>query len=133
MKVAGDNRMDTREKGTILIIDDDSRNIFALKAVLKAKGYQCVSAIDAREGLEQLVRQKDIGVVLLDMMMPDLDGYETLAEIRRGVRKDVPVFAVTAQAMVGDRERCIDAGANAYISKPIDVDQLTSLLDQYLD
>lgn len=133
MKVADGNQASMSENRKILIIDDDSRNIFALKAVLKAKGYQCLSALDAREGLDELSKQNDIGIVLLDMMMPDMDGYEALAEIRKGTRKDIPVLAVTAQAMVGDRERCIEAGADAYISKPIDVDQLIVLLDQYLD
>ncbi|PST85311.1 response regulator [Pedobacter yulinensis] len=119
------------EKQKILIIDDDSRNIFALKAVLKAKGYSCVSALSAAEGLDML-SAGGIAVVLLDMMMPEMDGYEALSRIRKSDEMAaVPVIAVTAQAMVGDRERCLDAGADAYISKPINVEDLMNLLKQY--
>ena len=117
--------------GKILIIDDDARNIFALTAVLKARGFQCVSATGAREGIRILLHDDEIKVVLLDMMMPELDGYETLNIIRTSPRSSVPVLAVTAQAMVGDREKCLEAGADEYISKPVDVDQLMSLLNQY--
>ena len=116
----------------ILIIDDDSRNIFALTAVLKAKGFQCLAATSGVEGLSIMESDTTVGVVLLDMMMPEMDGYETLSRVRRGKCKDLPVIAVTAQAMVGDREKCIDAGATEYVSKPIDVDRLVSLLNQYL-
>lgn len=118
--------------GKILIIDDDARNIFALSAVLKAKGYHCVSAVAAEDGLRLIENDKDIKIVLLDMMMPELDGYETLGIIRSGPRKSIPVVAVTAQAMIGDRERCLEAGADDYIPKPIDIDYLLRLLDQYL-
>jgi CheY-like chemotaxis protein len=116
----------------VLIVDDDSRNIFALKAVLKSKGFDCVAATSGREGLKLLSEQKDIGIVLLDMMMPEMDGYETIAEIRKSGQKEVPIVSVTALAMVGDREKCIDAGADAYVSKPIDIDHLTDLLKHYL-
>jgi two-component system, cell cycle response regulator DivK len=117
---------------TILIIDDDQRNIFALQAVLKSRGHQCVSAASGIEGLRRLYERNDIGIVLLDMMMPEMDGYETIEMIRNGNRSDVPIIAVTAQAMVGDRERCINAGASDYISKPIDLDHLTVLLNRLL-
>lgn len=120
------------EKRVILIIDDDNRNIFALKAVLKAKGFECLTATSGIEGLRIMESEASVGVVLLDMMMPEMDGYETLMHIRQGVRKAVPVIAVTAQAMVGDREKCIEAGATEYVSKPIDVDRLMSLIKQYL-
>ena len=123
--------MDTKKK--VLIIDDDNRNIFALTAVLKAKGYQCLSAIGAEEGLQLLEEQKDIAVVLMDMMMPGMDGYEAIAKIEENPDlKHIPVIAVTAQAMVGDRERCINAGAAGYVSKPINVEELTSLLIKYI-
>lgn len=117
----------------ILIIDDDSRNIFALSAVLKARGYTCISAPGAREGIERLQGEPGIGLVLMDMMMPDMDGYEAIGQIRstEGIR-DIPVVAVTAQAMVGDRERALTAGANAYVSKPVNVDHLLVYLKQYL-
>lgn len=116
----------------ILIIDDDARNIFALKAVLKSYGWTCFSATGALEGIEILEKQNGIGIVLLDMMMPDMDGYETISRIREGTRKDVPVISVTAQAMQGDREKCLEAGANDYISKPVDVDRLKLILQQFI-
>ena len=116
----------------ILLIDDDTRNIFALTAVLKAKGFQILSASSAIQGIELLKSNQGIKVVLLDMMMPDMDGYETLRHIRNdGSIADVPVIAVTAQAMVGDREKCLEAGANEYVSKPIDVDFLLQVLNRY--
>ena len=116
---------------TILIIDDDSRNIFALKAVLKSRGYACRTAITGKEGLEILFTDPAVSIVLLDMMMPELDGYELLSLIKTR-HPDLPAIAVTAQAMVGDREKCLEAGADEYIAKPIDVDRLTFLLQQYL-
>ena len=117
----------------VLIIDDDNRNIFALSAVLKTKGYKCLSAIGGEEGIELLKQDKEIAVVLMDMMMPGMDGYQAIAEISSIPElKNIPVIAVTAQAMVGDRERCINAGAVAYVSKPIDVDELTGLLKRYV-
>ena len=116
----------------ILIIDDDNRNTFALHAVLKAKGFTCVTTSSAEEGLKMLSNGTDIGIVLLDMMMPEMDGYEVIGVIRKHYRKNIPVISVTAQAMQGDEEKCLQAGADAYISKPVDVDKLLSLLQQYL-
>jgi two-component system, cell cycle response regulator DivK len=117
---------------TILIIDDDNRNIFALTAVLKAKGFVVVSALSAKEGIQLLQTNRGIKVVLLDMMMPDMDGYEALRLIRNNEKlKNIPVVAVTAQAMVGDREKCLEAGADDYVSKPIDVDFLLRILNRY--
>ena len=116
----------------ILIIDDDYRNTFALHAVLKAKGFQCLTAGSAEEGLKLLSNGSDVGVVLLDMMMPDMDGYETIQVIRNQYQRDIPVISVTAQAMQGDEEKCLEAGATAYISKPVDIDKLLSLLQRYL-
>ena len=123
--------METNKK-KLLIIDDDSRNIFALAAVLKTRGYTCETAVTATEGIQKMNREKDFRVVLMDMMMPDMDGYEAIEAIRKteGL-KEIPVIAVTAQAMVGDKERCLEAGANDYISKPIDVDRLMQLLEKY--
>jgi CheY-like chemotaxis protein len=117
----------------ILIIDDDSRNIFALNAVLKAKKYQCLSASSTTEGFKILSTDKNIGVVLMDMMMPFMDGYEAIAKMKEDQElKNIPVVAVTAQAMVGDRERCIEAGAVGYVSKPVNVDSLIKLLDHLI-
>jgi CheY-like chemotaxis protein len=120
------------EKKTILIVDDDSRNIFALSAVLRAKGFHIVSSTSATEGLRILEEDNKIGIVLMDIMMPDMDGYEAIAQIRSSATvSKMPVIAVTAQAMVGDREKSLKAGANEYISKPVDVDVLLRLLNKY--
>ena len=120
-------------KKKILIIDDDSRNIFALKAVLTAKKYTCLSALGAQEGFDIIKNTPDVGVVLLDMMMPDLDGYQAMAKMKEDEQlKDLPVIAVTAQAMLGDKERCLEAGAVGYISKPVNVEELVKLLNNYL-
>ena len=116
-------------KKRILIIDDDARNIFALKATLKAKSYDCISCSGAPEALDLLRTNEEIDAVLIDMMMPEMDGYEAIPLIKSMEnRKNTPVFSVTAQAMVGDREKCLQAGADGYISKPIDVEKLLQLL-----
>ena len=116
----------------ILLIDDNSRNFFALNAVLKARGYRCGTACNAAEGIAMLQSDEEIGIVLMDMMMPDMDGYEAIAHIRGSEKiPRIPVIAVTAQAMVGDKERCLAAGADEYISKPVDVDLLISMVKPY--
>jgi CheY-like chemotaxis protein len=118
--------------GKILIIDDDNRNIFALKAVLKAKGFDCITATGAVDGIDLLSTDQEIRAVLMDMMMPEMDGYEAIEKIKGDQRmKGVPLIAVTAQAMAGDREKCLEAGADDYISKPINVDQLLSVLEKH--
>ena len=118
----------------ILIIDDDSRNIFALTAVLKAKKYQCISAVSAVKGLELLEENKNIGAVLMDMMMPEMDGYEAIGKMKSNTAlQKIPVIAITAQAMTGDREKCLAAGADGYISKPVNVDELLVLLKKLID
>ena len=117
----------------ILIIDDDSRNIFALSAVLRAKKYTCLSASSAKEGFEIIANDNNIAVVLMDMMMPDMDGYEAMSTMKSDPKlKYIPVIAVTAQAMVGDKERCLNAGASGYISKPVNVDELVAQLNHYI-
>ncbi len=121
------------KKEKILIIDDDSRNIFALKAVLSAKKYTCLAATSANDGINMLRNNDEIAVVLLDMMMPDMDGYEAMNTMRNDdMLSNIPVIAVTAQAMVGDRERCLNGGAVGYISKPVNVDELVVLLKKYI-
>jgi CheY-like chemotaxis protein len=116
----------------ILIVDDDNRNIFALSAVLRSKGFTIVSAPSAMEALELLKTNGNIHVVLMDIMMPGMDGYEAISQIRSDPSiANTPVIAVTAQAMVGDREKSLEAGADAYISKPVDVDVLLDLLNKY--
>lgn len=115
----------------MLIIDDDARNIFALSATLRSKSYECLSCPGALEALELLKTDKMVDAILIDMMMPQMDGYEAIPLIK-GLekRKNTPVYAVTAQAMVGDKEKCLRAGADGYISKPINVDQLLLLLEK---
>ena len=118
---------------SILIIDDDSRNIFALQLTLKARGYKFVSCLSAAEGLQILAKDSTIGLVLMDMMMAEIDGYQAIRMIRSSDRfSNVPVIAVTANAMSGDREKCMEAGANGYISKPIDVDRLLNMIEKWL-
>jgi CheY-like chemotaxis protein len=107
-------------KKRILIIDDDPRNIFALVNTLRAKSYDCLSCLSAEEALKLLQTDEAIDAILIDMMMPEMDGYDAIPLI----------IAVTAQAMVGDKEKCLEAGADDYISKPIDVDKLLGVLSK---
>ncbi|WP_153798755.1 response regulator [Foetidibacter luteolus] len=117
----------------LLIIDDDSKNIFALTATLKSKGFQTVSATAARDGIDMMGKDNEISLVLMDMMMPEMDGYEAIQLMKADDRfKNIPVIAVTAQAMKGDKEKCLAAGADNYISKPVDVDALLLMLNDYL-
>lgn len=115
----------------ILIVDDDYRNIFALKMVLKAKGFICKSAQSFKEAKEILDTNNAIKIILMDMMMPEIDGYEAIS-ILKASQINIPILAVTAQAMPGDKEKCLNAGANGYISKPIDIDQLMLYINKYL-
>ncbi|MEJ7679858.1 MAG: response regulator [Segetibacter sp.] len=118
---------------TILIADDDVRNIFSLTKVLEQNDMKVLSAMDGEEALLRLEENDDVDIVLMDVMMPIMDGYETTRKIRKNYKfKDLPVIAVTAKAMTGDREKCIEAGASDYISKPVDTDQLLSLLRVWL-
>ncbi|MFI4965667.1 MAG: response regulator, partial [Caulobacterales bacterium] len=113
----------------IVVIDDDIRNIFSLASALEEYGIELSYAESGRAGLEVLDAQADVDVVLVDIMMPDMDGYETIREIRsRPGLADLPIIAVTAKAMKGDRQKCIQAGASDYVSKPVDVDHLVSVL-----
>ncbi len=117
----------------ILIIDDDSRNIFALQLTLKARKYNYISCQSAAEGLSIMQSDCEVGLILMDMMMPEMDGYETIREIRSSEKyAAVPIIAVTANAMNGDKEKCLVAGANEYIAKPIDVDKLLAIIEKWL-
>ncbi|MEO7505551.1 MAG: response regulator, partial [Sphingomicrobium sp.] len=113
----------------ILIIDDDIRNIYSLTSVLEAHDVKVMHAERGAEGISILERERDIDVALVDIMMPDMDGYETMRRIRskQGIC-DIPLIAVTAKAMKGDRQKCLDAGASDYISKPVDIDLLLALM-----
>ncbi|MEP6464848.1 MAG: response regulator [Parafilimonas sp.] len=118
---------------TVLVADDDVRNIFSLTKSLENYGMNVISAIDGKDALKQLSEHKKIDIVLMDMMMPEMDGYESTKRIRENPKyKNLPVIAVTAKAMMGDREKCINAGASDYITKPVDADQLISLLRVWL-
>ncbi len=116
-------------KKRLLIIDDDSRNIFALENTLRARSFDCLSCLSAEEALKLLESDEKIDAVLIDMMMPEMDGYEAIPLIKAiPSRQSTFVIAVTAQAMTGDKEKCLEAGADAYISKPVDVDKLLQVL-----
>src|SRR5690606_34074586 len=106
---------------TVLIADDDVRNIFSLSKILEKYQVNVISTINGKEALEELERNDSISIVLMDMMMPEMDGYETIQKIRQHPKyAKLPIMAVTAKAMTGDREKCILAGASDYISKPVD-------------
>ena len=118
----------------ILIVDDDVRNVFALTGALEQCGMTVLTAEDGREGIEILQATTGVEAVLMDIMMPGLDGYDTIRIIRECAEfRELPIIAVTAKAMKGDREKCIDAGASDYIAKPVNVEQLTSLLRVWLN
>lgn len=112
-------------KKRLLIIDDDPRNIFALVNTLRARSYDCLSCLSAEEALKLLNTGEKIDAILIDMMMPEMDGYEAIPLIKKiPSRQSSLIVAVTAQAMTGDKEKCLEAGADDYVSKPIDVDKL---------
>ncbi|NID09272.1 response regulator [Fibrivirga algicola] len=118
---------------TVLVADDDVRNIFSLSKALEQYNMTVIPALDGKEALQKLSENPAIDLVLLDMMMPQLDGYETARHIREQYQwKNLPIIAVTAKAMTGDREKCLQAGASDYITKPVDIDQLVSLLRVWL-
>ena len=117
----------------ILIVDDDIRNIYAMTHALEQYKVNVISATDGKEALHVLDQNQDTNIVLMDIMMPEMDGYEAIRKIRQDTKYiSLPVIAVTAKAMIGDRDKCIQAGASDYISKPIDIDQLMSLLRVWL-
>lgn len=117
----------------VLVVDDDARNIFALTTILEAREMDVLSATNGRQAIELIQSTPDLSVVLMDIMMPEMDGYETMREIRKDTRfSKLPILALTAKAMKGDREKCLDAGASDYIAKPVNTDQLLALLRVWL-
>jgi CheY-like chemotaxis protein len=117
----------------VLVVDDDVRNVFALTSALETRGMTVVFAENGREGLETLDKNKDVDLILMDIMMPEMDGYEAMQAIRRmPEHESLPIIALTAKAMKGDREKSITAGASDYIKKPVDMDQLLSLMRVWL-
>jgi CheY-like chemotaxis protein len=117
----------------VLVVDDDVRNIFALTSMLERHGAVVMHAENGRRAIEVLKDHPDTDVVLMDIMMPEMDGYQTTREIRTLTGfESLPIIALTAKAMKGDREKCLEAGASDYIAKPVEVDQLLGLLRSWL-
>jgi CheY-like chemotaxis protein len=113
----------------VLIVDDDVRNIFAVTSVLETHGLEVIYAENGRDGISALERNPDVDVVLMDVMMPEMDGYETMRAIRHDPsHKALPIIAITAKALKEDRERCIQAGASDYLPKPVEADKLLELI-----
>jgi HAMP domain-containing protein/signal transduction histidine kinase/CheY-like chemotaxis protein len=117
----------------VLVVDDDARNIFALTSLLESRDMDVVSATNGRQAIQLIREMPDINIVLMDIMMPEMDGYQTIGEIRKDKQfRNLPILAITAKAMKGDREKCLEAGASDYIAKPVNSDQLLSLMRVWL-
>jgi HAMP domain-containing protein/CheY-like chemotaxis protein/signal transduction histidine kinase len=117
----------------VLVVDDDVRNIFALSSVLERRGMSVLTAGTGREAIEMIESTPDLGIVLMDIMMPEMDGYETMQVIRQNpIFRRLPIIALTAKAMKGDREKCLEAGASEYLAKPVNTEQLLSALRMWL-
>jgi CheY-like chemotaxis protein len=118
---------------TVLLVDDDSRNIFALSSVLERRGMKVLTAITGSEAIELVERTPELAIVLMDIMMPEMDGYQTIEKIRsKPAYRRLPIIALTAKAMKGDREKCLEAGASDYLAKPVNTEQLLSALRMWL-
>jgi CheY-like chemotaxis protein len=118
---------------TVLLVDDDARNIFALSSVLERRGMKVLTATTGNEAIELLGGTSELAIVLMDIMMPEMDGYQTIAKIRENpAYRRLPIIALTAKAMKGDREKCLEAGASDYLAKPVNTDQLLSALRIWL-
>ena len=124
---------DVLRRRKVLIVEDDARNIFALTTMLENQEMDVVSATNGRQAIELIQNKPDINVVLMDIMMPEMDGYQTMREIRKDPQFGaLPILALTAKAMKGDREKCLEAGASDYIAKPVNTNELLSLLRVWL-
>ena len=118
---------------TVLLVDDDSRNIFALSSVLERRGMKVLTATTGREAIALIEETPDLAIVLMDIMMPEMDGYQTIDKIRQNrAYRRLPIIALTAKAMKGDREKCLEAGASDYLAKPVNTEQLLSALRMWL-
>jgi CheY-like chemotaxis protein len=118
---------------TVLLVDADARNIFALSSVLERRGMEVLTATTGSEAIGVLNSADDVAIVLMDIMMPGMDGYETIQAIRSKAKfRRLPILALTAKAMKGDREKCLEAGASDYLAKPVNVEQLLSALRMWL-
>ena len=119
-----------KDKKKMLIIDDDERNIFALSAVMRAKGFSLLSAMNGEDGIKALEENPTIDIVLMDIMMPVMDGDRAMGLIRKNKKLNhIPIIALTANAMPGDKEKCLQAGATDYLSKPVNVDSLIEKIE----
>jgi CheY-like chemotaxis protein len=118
---------------SVLVVDDDVRNIFALSSVLERRGMKVVTASTGSEATQMLETTPDVSIVLMDIMMPEMDGYQTMQQIRKNpALRRLPIIALTAKAMKGDREKCFEAGASDYLAKPVNTEQLLSALRMWL-
>ena len=127
------NSSDMLDKKRILLVDDDVRNVFALSSTLEAYGLDVIVASNGKVAVNKLQNEEGIDLVIMDIMMPIMDGYEAMRVIRKEKKfSEIPIIALTAKAMTGDREKCIEAGANDYITKPVDVDKLISMMKVWL-
>jgi len=125
--------MEKLKNKTVLIVDDDSKNIFALASYLETLDMKIITAEDGEKAMQLLKKDKRPDIILLDMMMPVTDGYETLALLKQdNFLKEIPVIAVTAKAMKGDKEKCLQAGAWDYVSKPIDMIILVDKMSKWI-
>jgi CheY-like chemotaxis protein len=127
------NSNEALQNRKVLVVDDDARNIFALATLLENHEMEVITATNGRQAIELIQGTDDLNVVLMDIMMPEMDGYQTMREIRKDPRfRSLPILALTAKAMKGDREKCLEAGASDYIAKPVNTEQLLSLLRVWL-
>jgi CheY-like chemotaxis protein len=115
------------------LVDDDPRNIFALASVLERRGMNVLTATTGREAIKLIEETPSLAIVLMDIMMPEMDGYQTIEMIRQDkAYRRLPIIALTAKAMKGDREKCLEAGASDYLAKPVNTEQLLSALRMWL-
>jgi CheY-like chemotaxis protein len=129
--VASDEKIFKDKK--VLLVDDDMRNVFVLTNILEENKMKVIPAVNGKDALDELRKNPDVNIVLMDIMMPEMDGYETMKKIRNETRfTTLPIIALTAKAMKDDKQKCIEAGASDYITKPIDINKLLSLLRVWL-
>jgi CheY-like chemotaxis protein len=132
--IAGLHESDAPLEGRkVLVVDDDIRNIFALNSLLERHNMEVITATNGQEAIKLVESTEDLSLVLMDVMMPEMDGYETMRRIRTHPQfRMLPIIALTAKAMKGDREKCLEAGASDYVAKPVNTDQLLSLVRMWL-